>query len=172
MGAADVIPAQAPNGWEEVYAAYGDPMPRVVRGEWRADPDWEAVNMMTVHHRLIPAVQGGKIYLHRKAVPAFLNALDSCERLGYAPKTIGGFNPRAQRGSNGAVLSLHSFGVAFDLDDEENPMIIPPPAFRYDNGLYKLPDAVIAVFKIEGFMWGGTFLHRFDPMHFQLATNC
>jgi hypothetical protein len=68
----------------------------------------------------------------------------------------GSFNFRKKRGSNS--LSVHSWGVAFDIDPSHNPM----------GGKSTLPDWFVKIMHENGFKWGNDFG---DPMHWQMATG-
>lgn len=71
----------------------------------------------------------------------------------------GCFNYRPVRGSS--RLSCHAFAAAIDLDPEHNPM---------NRGhLSKMAQPVVDAFKKQGAFWGGDFISRQDPMHFQWA---
>ena len=156
-----------PSGYPEVVAMYGDPSPRVLStGELVVSPAWERANMVLV--RNLPGV--AKLYCHRLIVEPLRRALTTATATGWAPKTIGCFSPRAKRSS--AHLSLHTFGVAVDIDAADNAMILHCAPDDERRKVYAMPDAVIAAFAAEGFMWGGAFSASFDPMHFQLATGC
>ena len=62
-------------------------------------------------------------------------------------------------------LSLHSYGVAIDLDPQNNPRGKP-----YQEGAGMMPHAVIDIFKAEGWKWGGSFSTTPDCMHFQATS--
>jgi len=69
----------------------------------------------------------------------------------------GCFNIRKIRG--GQSMSLHSWGIAVDVN-------------AFENGLYQIPklsSGFVKCFKDAGFDWGGDF-KRLDGMHFQLKT--
>ena len=70
----------------------------------------------------------------------------------------GCFDLRKQRGAG--VQSLHSWGLAFDLNAAWNKM--------YTNG--NLSPEFVKCFTDNGFDWGGNFKNRKDPMHFQLSS--
>lgn len=58
-------------------------------------------------------------------------------------------------------LSMHAFGLAIDIDASE-----------YGLGSSKrLPDSIVNIFKSKGFFYGGDFIHRKDPMHFEYTTG-
>lgn len=85
---------------------------------------------------------------------------------GYEPKSRWAYNCRTIAGSN--LLSLHSYGIAIDLDPKQNPF---SHGDRY-SGLIK-PHHVRAVLAIENssgrsvWSWGGNW-SKPDRMHFQL----
>jgi len=56
-------------------------------------------------------------------------------------------------------MSLHSFAIAFDVNQEENQLNMEP----------KLSPAFVKCFTDALFDWGGTWKRK-DGMHFQLAT--
>lgn len=56
-------------------------------------------------------------------------------------------------------LSLHSWGIAIDLNAASNPL----------GGASHLSQTFVDCFIKAGFDWGGNFKNRKDPMHFQLA---
>ena len=56
------------------------------------------------------------------------------------------------------IWSLHSWGIAIDINAFENPLGEEP----------KMSKELVACFIDAGFDWGG-FWHRKDGMHFQLA---
>lgn len=169
-----IIPPRAPNGLAEIIAHYGDPHIRFDAGAWKVDPAWERANMVTVQHGLLPR---GKLYCHKLVAQPLLRLLDRWAariRAGdpFGVKTLGCFNPRAQRGSNGLLASTHTWGIAFDLNADDNPLIlnIDPDDPRRLTHL-TIPQLWIADARAEGWFWGGDFHHRFDPQHFQLATG-
>lgn len=69
----------------------------------------------------------------------------------------GCFNIRKKRGLNS--LSLHSFGIAIDVNAFENGLGKEP----------KLSDKFVKCFTDNGFDWGGDWKSRKDGMHFQLS---
>ena len=73
-------------------------------------------------------------------------------------KTFDGcFNIRNKRGLS--TPSLHSWGIAIDFNAYENPL----------NGKSKWTAQFVKCFTDAGFDWGGNWISRTDPMHFQLS---
>jgi len=68
---------------------------------------------------------------------------------------------RMKRG--GSTLSNHSWASAIDLDPERNGFGV---RWRPDAGM--MPEAVVALFAAEGWVWGGKW-GTADAMHFQAA---
>lgn len=68
----------------------------------------------------------------------------------------GCYNYRNVRGAS--HLSMHSYGAAIDFDAEHNPL-------GATHG--KMPPEVVAIFKAEGWRWGGDYSGRKDWMHFE-----
>jgi len=119
-----------------------------------------------------------RIYCHRLLVPMFTRAFrliisrgltaelktwDGC----YVERTIRGYEAKyaelfktspleaAER-----YLSIHSWGLAFDINAFEN-QLGQTPAMSPD---------LVKCFKDVGFDWGGDFKTRVDGMHFQVST--
>ncbi len=80
----------------------------------------------------------------------------------YLTKPGGGFNWRKIAGEN--ILSMHSFGVAFDIN------VAFSDYWRWSGGVKeyrnRIPCAIGEVFERHGFIWGAKWFH-FDTMHFE-----
>lgn len=76
----------------------------------------------------------------------------------------GCYNFRRMRG--GAKLSMHSWGIAIDLDPERNPLGKP---YKASAGM--MPMDVVNIFEKHGWEWGGRWGAKFDAMHFQAART-
>lgn len=73
-------------------------------------------------------------------------------------KTFDGcYNVRYVRGSD-QVFSFHSWGLAIDLNAKDNPLGAVQHGWS---------DAFIRCWADIGWVWGGDFRTRRDPMHFQ-----
>lgn len=157
----------APRGYAAIVDFFGDPK---FDGH-TVDQTWEEAHMVMV--RDFPGLPVPRLYVHKAIVEPLRAALAACVALGdgYAITRIGCFAPRFQRGSE-SLVSIHTFGAAVDINPDANPLIAPSSpadprrAFGFD-----IPPAWVAAFTAQGFMWGGDFSRRFDPMHFQFATG-
>ncbi len=161
---------RVPRDYPEVIAFYGDPKFDPRRGS--IDATWERANMVMIH-ALAPCVP--RLYVHRLIVEPLQRAMATSLMTGWEPRTMGCFSPRLKRGSKSPQVSLHTFGIAIDIDADANRLIVdcpPSDARRFTPGARTIPDEVVTAFAAEGFAWGGAFLSRFDPMHFQLARGC
>ena len=141
----------------EANAAYGKPS--WTRGNGRSvdlDDAWEAQNIRTfVLHT------GQRRRLHRLVGDEFVRLFEeACKASGYTPASVQTYNPRVIGGTE--RLSLHAYGLAFDVDPQLNPW-----GGRPDAPLRQHPEFV-AVFEAEGWTWGGRWKDgKGDDMHFQ-----
>jgi hypothetical protein len=71
----------------------------------------------------------------------------------------GCYNYRVVRGAS--HLSMHAYGAAVDFDAADNPL-------GATHG--RMPAEVVAIFKAEGWRWGGDYTGRQDWMHFEACT--
>lgn len=101
-----------------------------------------------------------KIYCSKQLPPVLSIALKNViERklIGQIKTWDGCFNIRSKKGSN--TFSLHSWGVAFDINAKTN---------GFDEEPTMSPE-LVKCFTDAGFEWGGSW-RRKDGMHFQLKT--
>jgi len=119
---------------------------------------------------------GLKVEVRREIAPLILGLVQDLEEARGKPfRTIGGFNCR-QIGNKG-IPSNHSWGLAIDLDEADNPQLPAsvhqePHALRktFPGGLVlrsTMPDQAQAIAEHNGFHWGGLFPNKPDPMHFE-----
>lgn len=125
-------------------------------GRVAPDPAWVAENIRTQE---VPIL--GRVTCHKVMLPQFEAALREISERGLADKIrvgeYGGcYYPRFIAGSTS--LSLHSFGIAFDVNVPGNLRGVPGDIDR----------TVVSIFKKWGFAWGGDWSYT-DPMHFELA---
>lgn len=132
----------------------------------------------------LPAMPGvpNRFYfaVHRKVEPvmraAFQAAKDACPE--YTIGTAGCFVFRHQRHDVTKPLSLHSWGIAVDIDaglnsgHDFNGLPQPMPwsvnwNIRWPHGL---PRAFVEAFEAHGFDWGGRWHGYVDGMHMQVKA--
>jgi hypothetical protein len=100
-----------------------------------------------------------RIYCNKDMVEPLSKAFHNLIQTGHVKelKTWDGcFNIRKKRGL--ASMSLHSWGIAIDVNAFENGLNQTP----------KLSPGFVKCFTDVGFDWGGLWKRK-DPMHFQLA---
>jgi len=80
--------------------------------------------------------------------------------INYKVRNTSATNWRKKRGRK--TRSLHSWGVAIDINPATNPLGSTETDF---------PPEFIQIMKSVGFRWGGDFTRRKDPMHFEFKYN-
>lgn len=123
------------------------------------DPAWVAAHIRTEEVPLL-----GAVTCHRVLLPQLRGALQEVAAAGLAdsidPTDFGGcYAPRFIGNDPARGLSLHTWGIAVDLNVHQN--------LRGTTGA--IDRRVVAVFKRWGFAWGGDWAFT-DPMHFELAA--
>ena len=131
------------------FKKYGEPSP--------SNP---CMTLWDVPEELEIGVIPKRIYCNKDMVKPLTKAFKALIKTGKVDelKTWDGcFNIRKIRGSN--LMSLHSWGVAIDVNAFENGLGREP----------KLSAEFVKCFTDAGFEWGGHWKSRKDGMHFQLA---
>lgn len=106
---------------------------------------------------------GHEISVH-KYLPPFLDQIQkevNAAKTGYNFVNVSSFNMRPKIWGGGQ--SLHSWGIAIDINPESNP---------YQQGNYgppqsDIPIQIVNIFKKYGFAWGGDWPGERDSMHFE-----
>ena len=114
-------------------------------------------------------LQGWPLQLHEKAAPAFRQAAAKIDGMSYqVQEPPESYNRRDVGGHE--VLSLHSFGIAVDINPSANPSCGITEACRcYNDLVTDMPTEFVQAFKDAGFDWGGDWVEHPDPMHFEWA---
>ncbi|KAK47785.1 murein transglycosylase [Caballeronia jiangsuensis] len=76
-------------------------------------------------------------------------------------QNYGGIYARRPIRGQTSHASTHSWGIAIDLEPEKYPL----------GSKERFPPEVVDTFTECGFLYGGDFKGRKDPMHFQFATH-
>lgn len=143
-------------GAQDCLKKFGQPGSRD-EGKWMAVWDVPSdIEAAFAHVKFFPQ----RLYCNRAMVGPLEKALRLLIARGLAKELVewgGCYNFRAQRG--GSSLSLHSWGIAVDVNPKTNALGKTPTLSR----------EFVACFKEAGFDWGGEW-QRKDGMHFQLAA--
>jgi hypothetical protein len=121
------------------------------------DARWVRANIVTVR---VPIL--GLVTCHRLMIPQLRGALTEIKRDGLAGSlhTYNGcYVPRFIERNPSHAISLHTWGIAIDIDAATN--------YRGIRGT--MDPRVVAIFKRWGFRWGGDWAYT-DPMHFELGA--
>ncbi|WP_110207592.1 M15 family metallopeptidase [Nocardioides daejeonensis] len=124
-------------------------------GRIAPDPAWVKANIRT---EAVPIL--GNVTCHRVVIPQLRAALLEVVQRGLADRIhpgeyAGCYYPRFIAGSSS--LSLHSFGIALDLNVPGNQR----------GTVGEMDRTVVSIFKKWGFAWGGDWKWT-DPMHFEM----
>jgi hypothetical protein len=136
------------------YAGDGDPI--TIEAGWRNDNIVAAstpfVGGILCNKNVLPAIQGA------------LNEIGNAGLGGLVYRGAGGcFGPREVRAigsTTGGSLSRHSYGIALDINTDQNPL----------GGVPRMDCRVVQIFRKWGFAWGGNFLTS-DGMHFEWVNE-
>ncbi len=112
-----------------------------------ATADVPVMGRVTCHRLMLPQLRGALAEVQARGLAGSLHTFDGC----YVPRFIER-NPARS-------VSLHTWGIAIDLDASTN-----------GRGIRGTMDPqVVEVFKRWGFRWGGDWAWS-DPMHFELGA--
>lgn len=159
------------NSWpkqSQMVAHYGNP----ARADGKADPKWEADNLITIkppYEMFYDGKPVRSIRVHRLIADSLLRILtkigtdiSAADRKKYGLDQFGGVhNFRIKR--SGQTLSTHAFASAIDLAPALNPFKV-----KYGARPNMMPMQVVKLFEAEGWVWGGLWANG-DAMHFQAA---
>lgn len=132
---------------KEALAKYGLPEDEAAMILWAIPP---AIQLHNVPHKiycnkdLAPLLEKAFILVHDRGLGDEIRTWDGC------------FNIRRKRA--GSTMSLHSWGLAVDLNAAWNRFGKPPT----------MPAELVKAFEDAGFTWGGRWTKP-DGMHFQIA---
>lgn len=157
------LPFPVPYGMGGVIQRFGfNHTTELSKGSCLGDPTWEHNNLVVLRN---VNGTGCNIQLHHELAPLF--RLSLAEAMAAAPdykvRMLGGYCARHQRNDSTLPLSIHSFGAAFDINWDKNPM--------GKTLVTDLPPEFVAAFKKYGWNWGGDWNSVKDAMHFQFATG-
>lgn len=148
-----------------------------VYGGGRVDACYGSAKAYVEKNLTTVQIMGKSITVHKDAYPYFKAVSDKLKNFkGYKINTIGAYVFRCNVNASsvdrfdlcaeGCVLSTHAFGIAVDINWDENC-----------NGCsnFDMPREIIDAFESYGFRWGGRYKSIFggtiDPMHFELMVD-
>ena len=126
-------------------------------GTIQPDARWVRQNIQTA---TLPIM--GRVTCHRLMIPQLRGALQDVVDAGLAHTLStydGCYVPRFIERNPENSISLHTWGIAIDMDASKN--------YRGIEGT--MHPEVVNIFKRWGFRWGGDWQYT-DPMHFELAA--
>jgi len=104
----------------------------------------------------------GRITTNATAADNFVQFLRALNRTGYKVTSIGSYANRNIAGTN--TRSLHSYGLAVDLNPAQNPV-------TYGKVITNLPKGIGRLAAKYGLAWGGAWNgSKKDPMHFSIPA--
>lgn len=106
---------------------------------------------------------GHDVSINQKIIPFLDNVQKevNAANTGYHFDTVQTYNYRSKIWGGG--LSLHSWGMAIDINPGTNPYQLG----NYGEPQTDIPGKVIEIFKNNGFAWGGDWAGARDAMHFE-----
>lgn len=170
------MPLNPPHGLEALKDTFGRFKYTPLRAPFIDIEDkWERDNIVRLHN---VCNTGLDIQLHNLIAARFMRclaqALDRCPQ--YKIHQLAGYVPRQMMALPGEdqsskPLSVHAWGVAFDINWDENPFTKVDRS-KPNNGLIAdLPLEFVRTFHDDGWEWGGIWLHKKDAMHFQFCSG-
>lgn len=161
----NIIPYQfiPPHGFAELDARYGKfTFTELSKGNVDIDDTWEKDNLVTLRKVCGTACN---IQLHRLVAPIFEACLaEAIKRVpGYKIRMLGGHSARHMMHDPAKPLSTHSWGCAFDVNWDTNPVS--------NTLITDIPADWRQAFTEQGWNWGGGWHGVKDAMHFQYATG-
>ena len=159
-----------PSSYAEVVQTFG---PHEMGPDGRPTRRWELQNLALFHlpYPMDNAYAPGilrtvtQIYCHRLVGKSLQHVFQSILNAGLEHEALeygGCYVYRPIRGSVSGRLSLHSFGIAIDINPRQNPL----------GSTGTMHPGVVKAFEDGGWFWGGRFKNRLDTQHFQWATGC
>lgn len=160
-----------PRTRSDVYRIFGNP------GQAKVDKKWVKENIHDF--RNLPGVPS-RLYvqLHKLAEPYVREALRrAAEVSDYKIERCGGFVFRHQQHNESMPLSYHSWGIAFDINPQDNKGIhyrrgeAPKPFSEEWKQIWPkgMDKAFVDAIKSVGFGSGADWHSFLDPMHFELV---
>lgn len=113
------------------------------------------------------------ITVHKKAAESIQNAMHELAQSGFVVKGIGSYNWRDMVGASGK-RSMHSYGLAIDINAEDNPFIknnkvLYGTTWDPSTNEYAIDQNDANILIKHGWYWGGNWHSSKDYMHFSVT---
>jgi len=158
----DLVPVPTRRNVEAVYGAFNYSEDPKRPGAIIIEKKWARENIVKVN---FGPNDTQYTWMHRLLADEFPRIyLEACEASGYWPTKVWSWVPRYQRWSQSSGrLSLHSFGVAFDVDPHLNKagLTSGTPLHSPEGQIW------VSCWKDRGYSWGGDWKSYPDAMHFE-----
>ena len=147
---------KTPNGLAEIIQVFGS----------IDDPNFENkyIRAFPLPYALL---YNGQTVVHARChyllIDNFTQAFQEIQKRGLCDqvKNYGGiYQVRKERGST-TKPSVHCWAIAVDLEEDKYPL----------GSTARFSDEIVQIFRDAGFAYGGDFVHRLDPMHWQFCTG-
>jgi len=156
-----------PNGQEEIIEVFGNIYDYLDEdGNPTSQWEYEVLQVIklpfSITYSSNPAQRLTRLRCHNKLAPIFAEvfaAIQERQLMEQVRDCDGSYCFR--RKSSGGGLSVHSWGIAIDLNVPTNQPQTPGD----------MAPELIALFGEYGFEWGGDWSSYRDPMHFQYCTG-
>lgn len=129
--------------------------------------DWKEKNIVSVTLPITKHIENKKwpIECHKNIESHLFNLFSDYVAKGYEETypiyQLGCFVPRHKMCNPNRSLSIHSWGLAIDINFKNNKV----------GTSGDMPHYVVTLFKQYGFCWGGLWTRPRDPMHFQFYVS-
>lgn len=116
------------------------------------------------------SVRNIKITLHKNIASEVEAVFNELAAIKFPVKDAYAYSWRQQASGTGS-RSHHSYGVAIDLNANDNPAVYWGRSPDKNSAFYN-NDRVVAIWKNHGFYWGGDWSKKYyDPMHFSYTNH-
>ncbi len=158
---------ETPVGLDGIIERFGD-IRTFVKDDGTLNGSWTRERMVYVpvpwkcFLSWAPDIRVKRFQCHVEIVDHFRYVIETLDDEGVGEELTyygGGFNFRGQRGSG--RLSTHAWIIAWDFNPQENQL----------GTQGNMNPRIVEIFELNGFVWGGRFERRPDPMHFQFARG-
>lgn len=157
-----------PNGLEEIIQVFGD-IDQYLGNDGRPNSQWvdgvmQLVNLpFPIKYHSNPSQNLTRLRCHHKLTDVFAAVFNAILNQGLKDKIkdCDGCYCFREKSSGNGELSVHSWGIAIDLNVSTNKPNTPGD----------MAPELITLFKGFGFEWGGDWSNYRDPMHFQYCTG-